>query len=636
MFLGSKQKITTIFYYLFCCVSLLISCKSIGSTLNIKTFNEIIAEVESLQDSEPNEALLKLNGIKESVNTLPLIEQLTFYKYQADLNSELSRFLLAKEIASKALEQAKQLKTPSILIAELSYIRGFAIENLGDLVLASEDYLNGLDVAQSLNNKVFIAKGLINLGAIYYQTERYEKALMVFDEALQIANNLDDEELKGFINNELGILYAYFGEDDKSLKYYRKSYQHYKRLGNLTNAINSLVNIAANYQTKGNYKKAIEIYNELIPDIKRTESKRFNFMVYMGLSRSYLRKKDADAKTAYQYLKKAEKNLSGIEQPIVIINFYVDKASVLKTLKQYDEALASLQQAEDFLVAQNKKEYQPLYLNILGTRANIYRSLGHYKKAYQLATEYVNANLEVLKSARMDAVQDMRIRYESEQAELQKKLLEQKSSNQALELLKAKANSKNQQTYFLLASFVAVIFAWLLVRLIKSQRKLLQVSRIDSLTGLDNRRRAIQLGEQLLDKAKQGSELSLLMIDIDNFKNINDSFGHNQGDLVLKKLSEIISEQLRKYDVFARFGGEEFIILLPNTSYEQAIETAQRIRKIVEEYEWKLPNETPITVSIGVTNTAENEFKTLDELIKRADDLLYKAKQQGRNKVCYE
>ncbi len=636
MLLSSKQKISTIFYYLFCCLSLLISCKSIASELDVENFNKVIAEVKSLRNSEPSEALVKLNAISDTVDSLPLIEQLTFYKYQADLYSELSRYQVAKDIASKALEQAKQLKTPSILIAELSYIRGFAIESLGDLTLANEDYLNGLDVAQSLNDKLFIAKGLINLGAIYYQTDRYEKALTVFDEALKIANELNDEELKGFINNELGILYAYFGEDEKSLKYYRKSYQHYKRLGKISDAVNSLVNIASNYQAKGNYEKAIEIYNELLPDLERSASKRFVFSVYMGLSLSYLHKKEEDAEQSYYYLKIAEKNLSGVEQPVVIINFYVDKAVVLKTLKRYNEALISLQKAEDLLVAQNKKEYQPLYLNILGTRANIYRSLGHYKKAYQLATEYVNANLEVLKNARMDAVQDMRIRYESEQAELQKKLLEQKSSNQALQLLKAKVSSKNQQTYFLLASFVVIIFAWLLVRLVKSQRKLLQVSRIDSLTGLNNRRRALQLGEKLFVKAKQNGNLSLLMIDIDNFKNINDSFGHSKGDYVLKTLGSLINQQLRQDDVFARFGGEEFIILLPNANYEQAIETAQRIRKIVAEHTWQLPDNTPVTVSIGVANTRKGKFSSLDQLIKQADDLLYKAKQQGRNKVCYE
>ncbi len=636
MLLSSKLKITLNFYYLFCCLSLLISCKSIASNVSVEKFDALIAQVESLQDSEPNEALVKLNTIVNSLDTLPLTKQLTFYKYQADLYSELSRYQLAKEIASKALQQAKQLKTPSILIAELSYIRGFAVESLGDLTLASEDYLNGLDVAQSLNNKLFIAKGLINLGAIYYQTERYEKALTVFDEALKIANELDDEELKGFINNELGILYAYFGEDEKSLKYYRKSYQHYKRLGKISDAINSLVNIASNYQAKGNYNKAIEIYNELIPDIKRSENSRFTFTVYMGLSWSYLHKKPEDAEKSYYYLQIAEKHLAGIEQPVVIINFYVDKATVLKTLKHYDKALVSLQQAEDFLVKQNKKEYQPLYLNILGTRANIYRSLGHYKKAYQLATEYVNANLEVLKNARMDAVQDMRIRYESEQAELQKKLLEQKSANQALQLLKAKVSSKNQQTYFLLALFVVAIFAWLLIRLIKSQRKLLQVSRIDSLTGLSNRRRALQLGEKLFTKAKQNGKLSILMIDIDHFKNINDNFGHSKGDYVLKTLGKLISEQLRQNDVFARFGGEEFIIFLPNTSYEQAIETAQRIRKIINEFAWQLPDQVGVTVSIGVANIAKGEFATLEQLIKQADDLLYKAKQQGRNRVCYD
>jgi diguanylate cyclase (GGDEF)-like protein len=509
-----------------------------------------------------------------------------------------------------------------------------AVESLGDLQAANEDYLNGLAIAESLKDKYFIAKGLINIGAIYYQTSQYEKSLAAFNEALTIANDLNDVELKSFIYNELGILYGYFGEEDKALEYYLRAYKLSKGAGFLTSAINSLLNAAGTYQDKENFTKAIDIYEKLIPDLATNQG--FSFTVYSGLSRSYLSKEPPDINKSYQYLQKAEQYLKTIENPSIVINFYLDKADVLKRLNRFEQALASIEKAEKLIIEYKNNDYSFLSLSILGTKANVYRSLGRYKEAYQLATRYVNEVKKSLRERQSGKIQDIRIRYESEQAALRKKLLEKKSSNQALILLKAKADRQNQQTYFFLASLVTLIFAWLLVRLIKNQKKLLEISRIDSLTGLLNRRRFLQVAEQLFAQTKPGDQLSLLMIDVDNFKQINDNYGHACGDTVLKNLAKIISKQVRQGAIFARFGGEEFIILLPQVPLEQACETAERLRAAIENFSWQLPDNKTVSISIGLASYDGNQFENLDQLIKKADDLLYKAKQTGRNKVCYE
>lgn len=645
MLFSSRQKSAYIRYYVFICLLLLTVCnvyaaKDIKNQYFSKNFVKTIAQVKKLKDSDTNTALQKLITISTYIDKLSLIEQLTFYKFQAELYAEQSRFQLSKDVATFGLELAKQLKTPTILIAELSYTRGFAIESLGNLKLASEDYLNGLSVAQSLNDKKFIAQGLINMGAIYYQTHRYQMSLTVLNEALTIASEIDDEELKGFINTELGILYAYIGELEQSLKFYRRSYQHYSNVGKSSYAINALINIAINFQESDRYEEAIKVYKEIIDSSKGQNNNQLFYDVYMGLSWSNLKKEKSSPEAAYQYLLIAEQYLADVEQHDALLNFLIDKSYVLEAMQRYDDALDSLSHAEKLFTAQQKQNNKFTYLSIIGLKAKIYRLLGHYETAYKMGSEYVNAYIKLLKNEKVSAVQEVRLKYESEQSELQKQVLKKQGSNQTLALLQAETNNQNQQLYFLLSGLIILIFAWLLYKLYKGQHRLLTNSRTDSLTGLTNRRWLLQRGERFLKVAQeQQSEFSLLMIDIDFFKKTNDQYGHKQGDLVLQIISKLGLKMLRKHDVFGRYGGEEFVIFLPDTNEKQAIFVAEKFRVLIEEHNWQEDGSEveKVTLSIGVTNHKKVEGQqqiSLMHLIKSADDLLYKAKAQGRNRVC--
>ena len=157
----------------------------------------------------------------------------------------------------------------------------------------------------------------------------------------------------------------------------------------------------------------------------------------------------------------------------------------------------------------------------------------------------------------------------------------------------------------------------------------------DGLTGLYVRRYFMdRFGEEVKRAARSGSDFSLLMIDIDNFKDYNDRFGHAAGDIVLKHLSRILSESAREGDIAARYGGEEFALLLVGMKKEDAIRVAGSIREASEKNPLVLRRqESRVTVSIGLASYPEDSILK-DELIKTADIRLYKAKSQGRNRVC--
>jgi len=129
-----------------------------------------------------------------------------------------------------------------------------------------------------------------------------------------------------------------------------------------------------------------------------------------------------------------------------------------------------------------------------------------------------------------------------------------------------------------------------------------------------------------------GSGMGVIMIDIDNFKRLNDEFGHLLGDEVLRQVSSILHQQVRRLDVVCRFGGEEFVVLLSQTSPQHSLQVAEKLLRMVEN--WQFPGvPRPVTISAGAANYPEHGA-TRDELVEAADRALYAAKQAGRNRAC--
>ena len=160
---------------------------------------------------------------------------------------------------------------------------------------------------------------------------------------------------------------------------------------------------------------------------------------------------------------------------------------------------------------------------------------------------------------------------------------------------------------------------------------------IDGLTQINNRRFLVDfLDREVARSNRHHRPLSLLMIDLDKFKSINDDHGHLCGDFVLRELSERMRHSVRREDLFARYGGEEFALVLVETLAPQAIEVAERIRKTIAEKPFVFDAQNlEITVSIGVATTLGDKALTSLELVKMADDLLYSAKRAGRNRVVH-
>ncbi|MCG7530575.1 diguanylate cyclase [Psychrobium sp. MM17-31] len=167
-----------------------------------------------------------------------------------------------------------------------------------------------------------------------------------------------------------------------------------------------------------------------------------------------------------------------------------------------------------------------------------------------------------------------------------------------------------------------------------ASQELFKLATIDSLTDCHNRRYFLEMANIELQRgARANSDCSILMIDLDNFKSLNDNYGHQGGDITLAQSAKSIKENLRPYDIFGRIGGEEFAVLLPNTSLDTAKDIGERIRQTLEALTISyLTHQINITTSVGVANSANSEL-SLEQLMSFADKNLYRAKHSGRNKV---
>jgi len=219
----------------------------------------------------------------------------------------------------------------------------------------------------------------------------------------------------------------------------------------------------------------------------------------------------------------------------------------------------------------------------------------------------------------------------SEKIKIQNELIEEKNSNEQRLI----SEIEKQTDHLTKANY----------RLIKQTEELQEIKQqltveatTDMLSGLYNRRYFFEASSKSFYTAiRYKQSLSILMLDIDNFKKVNDTYGHMIGDSVIRICSNILKKLSRVSDIIARYGGEEFIIILPETNLEEALLLAQRIREEVQHKDIDLndENQIHITISIGVSQLDNENDTTIEESIQRSDDALYSAKKNGRNRVHF-
>lgn len=276
----------------------------------------------------------------------------------------------------------------------------------------------------------------------------------------------------------------------------------------------------------------------------------------------------------------------------------------------------------------------PLFSNVYLTLATVYESQGENRKAFESKQLYIKKYFAFLQQQKDHRLTRLNEKYNLEKRHEENELLTQNSQIKRYAL--AHAESERHQQYRNIAIFltVAIVFFVLLLRQFRTRRALKLLAKTDSLTCLPNRRAFFKSGYSYMDEALRSDKaLSVLMLDIDNFKQINDQFGHDVGDDIICIVAALASETMRARDFLSRIGGEEFAAILPDANIEQARAIAERIREKTQDHISENPaGNIQVTVSIGLAsiNDVNDSF---DSLLHAADLAMYQAKADGRNQV---
>lgn len=365
------------------------------------------------------------------------------------------------------------------------------------------------------------------------------------------------------------------------------------------------------------------------------------------LLKSYFYSKVPDDDKALEWIAKSVKKREELGNPIEIANAYVHYSSQLGTDGQMSLALEYAQKAAD--LAEQHEDISGQW----DSYGN-YAKLLNKAKDYQQAFKYMQlSERALLKKARLDITSQTatlnaqfnlsREQLKSELLDEQAHLLEERNTLLNEQLLFEQQGQRQQNWALMVLSLALVFFLVMCAVIYRLYIKNKLLASRDPLTSLHNRRNILTLGEQAITSSdRYQNPLSVLMLDIDNFKAVNDSFGHEIGDRVIQYVADICLTTLRKPDYVGRVGGEEFLIILPHTNEDAALLLADRLcKKMVSADKNSIGQVEHVTVSIGIatkninSNLPHNSLpdKDLSQLIREADTALFVAKERGRDQV---
>ncbi|MCW8863364.1 MAG: GGDEF domain-containing protein, partial [Colwellia sp.] len=287
---------------------------------------------------------------------------------------------------------------------------------------------------------------------------------------------------------------------------------------------------------------------------------------------------------------------------------------------QHAQVVELLEQAKALNEKITKQQLDlPLFADLYHVLAQSLVALNNFEAAYQAKKTYIEKFNDYSDTKRDETIALLTKKYELAHKIEANKLLDNQNKLKILQLGDVQKKQVYQQRNFILIFASILIFILLFLRQFKVRKKLLILSKTDSLTALLNRSALFSIGNKLVKSTiEHDKDLSVLLFDIDYFKQVNDNYGHHVGDLVLVEIANLVNETMRARDVVARLGGEEFVILLPDTDIDKAKAIAVRVIEKVATYSFShLGIDRPITLSIGVANI-QDTASVFDEILHAA------------------
>lgn len=593
-----------------------------------------------------NDAFLKLEqSIKglSAAESIALLDQFDLTGSNFDAESQAKYYFvygqqyektrqLELAIASydKGIALVSSLAVTDILID--SYLeRSFAkYLQTNDPAVYCEDRTLALHYARQHNNSELLAKTLTQNAFCYTEPTTVQQGIDLLSEALTVVDKSSALNLnrKALIYNATGNLYRRVGLHQQGYENFEKAYLTWQRINDKEDMFNMQHNMLSEALKLGDWDKAqksLTVQFTLANEAK--DYKDLLFFAHLNSGRVALRMNDFPL--AIEHLEKA------------VALHHTSKESYFKTSNYLYLALAYLRIGDAVKAAemarafkQDKHFSQNQQSMILQADAIIAMDEAKPIEAVNTLLDVIDLEREAHQSVISNHVIISALGHNDQLVNFENQLLANRLAINELNLVAVEDKERIYQLNLMLLFVSAVVLLTLIIFLLLSRRSLKFRAEIDFLTGLYNRGQTFTQGQSLVEKAaKKQQPLAVILFDIDNFKTINDTYGHHVGDLALKSLSKRVKALLKNSDLIGRIGGEEFLIVLPNTNMDQAFAISERLRHGIASRAFHFDDiSLDLTVSMGVVNNIDST-KSLFDLAKIADEALYRAKYAGKNKV---
>ncbi|MFT5704534.1 MAG: diguanylate cyclase (GGDEF)-like protein [Shewanella sp.] len=617
----NMKKLLILSIYLLSCLLLLPTAKAEES----QSIEYIFTELESGVPLSNEQLTQKLSQLKARI---PKQDKANYLRLQAllcwnyDASDEKQRSL-AIEFANEQIEKPYTQQYKESLL-DIKLCKSWFQELNGQVLQAIDGYNEVIQQAYQIESLKLIADARSIRGAMYSFQGNFSIALEDLITAQHLYDNLNLSHWSQINLSDLATSYRRFGDPQTAIKYYKQLETEYLKSDDSDSAILMVTEMAIAYEQLGEYGQALKYYTQAYNYWIEHEDSFSAATIAVNISGSLLKLDKVSEANTYLTIAKA----SIMPSDEAFYSFMkLFEAEIHFTNNQHNEALIDLFEAKAaFKRVQNKRGLAELSL----FESQVYTALNNWPKAFYALEQYVQLRNELDAKMQSNRTAEMRARFNTEQIETENKQLIELQMAKELEVQILKQNRHLQFAVLTLVVMMLLFISLLAIKQAQKSKLLTILALTDHLTKLANRRQTYSEGEKFF--SDKSTSLSLILFDADNFKNINDKFGHDIGDKVLVELANASNLMMRPTDVVGRVGGEEFLILLPGTTLEQAMKIANRFVESISMTDLSdLAEELAISISAGVV--VKEQDRSFSELLKRADIALYEAKTTGRNRA---
>ena len=583
-------------------VLLMVGCCLVVPISEAKSSPETIAMDDDIR-REPWLTYQKILTLEKTFVTMNDEQQLWWLLHKAQCENLLYFFDEFKSTVAQARQLINQ-ETPLEISSRLNVYAGIAAR-LNVEYAKSEHYLKkALRQASEKNLNQLYVRGKLELAYTHSLNELFETSLVDLQEAYLQAFAIEDHFLVAAINETYGAIYGYMREYEKSITYYEKALDTYERLGYRAHIAEAVYGIAASYRYWKKYDLAIEnfeLYQKKMLYVPNAEI-TFHGAYALGMT------------LAEQGL--CERALLVIEQALNLkgivdynAELYKRQASCLIALNELDKAEIAINKAIQIFDSLPELVGTTWHLEVFKVLSELAYAQGDFDLAYKLMTDYYQRYTQLLVDNSTSRLLQVRVAMGTERQNIELSLLQQRDKVQQLKIGQQHQQNIHQGYLIFFGIFLSLVSMGAFILQRRNTQKVIALSIRDSLSGLYNRRYTFEYLRKIIkSKSAEKSELSVLLLDIDNFKAINDNYGHPVGDEVIKKVAEIGLVTLRNEDVMGRIGGEEFLCILPRIDELQCEAIAERLLANISQHQFitDLQQAFNITVSIGFSSLINN------------------------------